>query len=131
MKGIKIHSLKKIEKSPNLVVGEIEKDYNFIARRFFFINGKKNEIRGSHAHRQQEQFIVCLQGSCQLNFDSGKEKKSLILKENTFGIKVLAGIWSVQKYLEDNTLLLVLSDGPYDEKEYIRDYNEFLQFNKK
>ena len=41
MKGIKIHSLKKIEKSPNLVVGEIEKDYNFIARRFFFINGKK------------------------------------------------------------------------------------------
>ena len=62
---------------------------------------------------------------------STNSETEIVLKENTFGIKVLAGIWSVQKYLEDNTLLLVLSDGPYDEKEYIRDYNEFLQFNKK
>ena len=49
------------------------------------------------------QLIVCLTGSCQLDFDNGFEKKSILLNTNTIGIKVSAKTWGVQKYLEKST----------------------------
>ena len=130
MKEIKILNLEKINHSSNLIVAEIKKNFNFLCKRFFFIIGKKNEIRGNHAHKKQLQLIVCLTGSCQLDFDNGFEKKSILLNTNTIGIKVSAKTWGVQKYLEKNTILLVLSDSSYDEKDYIRDYKEFKNFIK-
>ena len=75
MNGVKVYNLKKNNRSPNLIVGELKKKYKFICKRFFFIIGKKNEIRGNHAHKKQLQFFVCINGSCQLIFDNGSKKK--------------------------------------------------------
>jgi len=63
MKEIEILNLEKINHSSNLIVAEIKKNFNFLCKRFFFITGKKNEIRGNHAHKKQLQLIVCLNGS--------------------------------------------------------------------
>jgi dTDP-4-dehydrorhamnose 3,5-epimerase-like enzyme len=131
MKGIKIYNLEKNKISPSLVIGELKKNFSFICNRFFFISGKKNEIRGNHAHKKQSQFMVCLQGKCQLDFDNGNKKRKIILKNNLIGVKVSPGIWGIQKYLEKNTILLVFSNGTYNEKDYIRNYKSFLKFKKK
>ncbi len=131
MKGIKIYNLEKNRKSPNLVIGELKKNFGFTCNRFFFISGKKNEIRGNHAHKKQSQFMVCLRGKCQLDFDNGNKKKKIILKNNLIGVKVSPGIWGIQKYLKTNTILLVFSNGTYNEKDYIRNYKNFLKFKKK
>ena len=45
-------------------------------------------------------------------------------------MRVSAGIWGVQKYLKQNTILLVFSDGSYDEKDYLRDYEGFKKYKK-
>ena len=74
--------------------------------------------------------MVCLSGSCQLEFDNFKTKKSIKLDNNKVGVKVSSGIWGVQKYLEKNTLLLVLSDAAFNEKDYLRDYKDFKKFIK-
>ena len=120
MKGIKVYKLQKNKNNPNLIIGELKKKFGFICKRFFFILGDKNEIRGHHAHKKQLQFMVCLTGSCQLEFDNFKTKKSIKLDNNKVGVKVSSGIWGVQKYLEKNTLLLVLSDAAFNEKETIK-----------
>ena len=75
MRGIKICKLEKNKKSPNLFIAELKKNYGFVCNRFFFIIGNKNEIRGYHAHKKQSQFMICLQGTCQLVFDNGIKKK--------------------------------------------------------
>jgi len=130
MKGIKVYKLQKNKNNPNLIIGELKKKFGFICKRFFFILGDKNEIRGHHAHKKQLQFMVCLSGSCQLEFDNFKTKKSIKLDNNKVGVKVSSGIWGVQKYLEKNTLLLVLSDAAFNEKDYLRDYKDFKKFIK-
>ncbi len=130
MNGIKICILNKNKKSPGLVIGELKKNFGFICRRFFFILGNKNEIRGNHAHKKESQFMVCLRGACELNFDDGIKKKKIILDNNLLGVKVSPGIWGIQKYLKANTILLVFSNGAYDEKDYIRNYKKFKIFKK-
>lgn len=130
MRGIKIFKLEKNKKSPNLFIAELKKNFGFICNRFFFIVGKKNEVRGNHAHKKQSQFMVCLNGACRLDFDNGIKKKKIILDNNLIGIKVSPGIWGVQKYLKTNTILLVFSNGTYDEKDYIRNYKNFIKFKK-
>ena len=52
-------------------------------------------------------------------------KKKIILKNNLIGVKVSPGIWGIQKYLKSNTILLVFSNGTYNEKDYIRNYKNF------
>lgn len=130
MNGIKICKLEKNKKSTNLIIGELKKKFGFVCNRFFFIKGKKNEVRGKHAHKKQLQFLVCLYGSCQLDFDDGIKKKKILLNKDTIGVKVSAGIWGVQKYLKNNTLLLVFSNGTYKEEDYLRNYDAFKKFKK-
>ena len=75
--------------------------------------------------------MICISGSCKLDFDDGYQKKTIFLKNNTVAVKVAGGIWGVQKYLKEKTILLVFSDGAYDEKDYLRDYDKFKKYKKK
>ena len=131
MQGIRISYLKNIKNSPNLVVAEYRKEFNFLSKRIFFVTGKKGETRGNHAHKRHGQFMICIQGSCMLKFDNGFIKESIILDSKFKGVEVSPLIWGVQEYLQDNTILMVLSDYQYDEEDYIRNYKEFKKFIKK
>ena len=83
-----------------------------------------------YQNKKQLQFMVCLSGSCQLEFDNVKATKRIKLDNNKVGVKVSSGIWGIQKYLKKNTILLVLSDAAYNEKDYLRDYKDFKKFIK-
>lgn len=99
----------------------------FRINRMFYVYGLTAEIRGKHAHRKTNQFFICMNGECIIRCDDGHEKKEFLLKERNVGLYMPTMIWSEQEYLSKDTVLLVLCDDNYDESEYIRDYNTFLE----
>lgn len=93
---------------------------------------KKDDTRGGHTHHITQQLLFCISGSCTVNLDNGKEKTSIVLKKSNQGLLLYPYVWHTMEAFSDETVLLVLADTLYDEKEYIRSYDEFTQcVNKK
>ena len=103
-------------------------DFDFDWRRCFVIkNSPKGSVRGKHAHKREFQIITVLSGSIKLESDYGFNVVSDILKENEYCL--LAPLtWNTFEVLEENTMLMVLGSEMCDEKEYIRDYDEFMSY---
>jgi hypothetical protein len=84
------------------------------------------EVRGEHAHRSLEEFMVCLKGSCTILLDDGQEKERIHLNTPTTGLYIPPLIWGIQCHYSPDALLLVLASDRYKPDDYIRNYNEFL-----
>ncbi len=123
--------LKKVEKycndSGNLVVFDYEKDLNKDIKRSFLVNCTKETIRGRHAHKKLNQFLVCISGICRVIYKDGIAKGEVILENPNQILKIPNQIWAEQHYLK-NTSLLVMCDDIYREEDYIRDYKLFIDF---
>ena len=100
----------------------------FRIRRIFNVRSPKNSIRGKHAHRNCTQFLICANGSIEVKCDNGIEVQKFILNKSNLGLLVLPGVWAEQKYIQENTVLTVLCDQRYAEDDYIREYEEFINF---
>lgn len=100
----------------------------FVPQRLFSVSGVPSEhIRGSHAHRECAQLLICAHGSLQVVLDDGYHRDEFLLESSEFGLHVPPLTWSTQyKYSADATLL-VLASHPYDAGDYIRDYDDFLR----
>jgi len=100
----------------------------FAPTRIFTVSDVPSEhIRGSHAHRECAQLLVCVRGSLNVVLDDGVTREEFVLEDSEFGLHVPPMSWSTQyKYSLDATLL-VLASHPYDPADYIRDYDEFLR----
>jgi len=99
----------------------------FLVKRVFIINDvPKNVLRGGHAHYNTKQYLLCVSGSVEVILDNGQEKIFEILKKGQ-GLLIENLIWDSQKFIEDNTVLIVFCSTNYDEKDYILDYNEFYK----
>jgi acetyltransferase-like isoleucine patch superfamily enzyme len=95
-------------------------------RAFAVIDVPSELIRGSHAHRECEQFLVCLAGSINCVVDDGHQRDEVRLDTPEVGLHLPSMIWGTQyKYTRD-AVLLVLASAPYVAEDYIRDYDEFL-----
>src|SRR5438094_728099 len=82
--------------------------------------------RGSHAHRECAQFLVCVTGACAVVVDDGEHRLEVALDRPNRGVYVPPMVWATQyKYTRD-AVLLVLASHPYDAADYIRNYEEFL-----
>ncbi len=112
----------------SLVAIEQLKDIPFEIKRVYYIWGTEKEfLRGKHAHTELEQILICVSGSCKIRLDNGKEKQIVELKDKNQGLFIGQMIWREMFDFSDNCVLVVLASEYYDEKEYIRDYNEFLE----
>lgn len=89
------------------------------------------ESRGGHAYRENEEFIVALSGSFDVVLDDGNNKKVFSLNRSYYGLYVPKGLWREMNNFSTNSLALILSSTVYEEKDYIRDYNEFLKTKHK
>jgi dTDP-4-dehydrorhamnose 3,5-epimerase-like enzyme len=129
----RIINLPKIEDPRgNLSFIEEEKSIPFkIERTYWIYDVPGGEIRGGHAFKEQKEFIVALSGSFDVVVDNGKEKQIISLNRSYYGLFVPAGLWRQMQNFSTNSLALVLSSTHYFENDYIRDYNEFLNFRKK
>lgn len=101
-----------------------------IARSFWIYDVPGGESRGGHAYKESEEFIVALSGSFDVVLDDGKEKKNYHLNRSYYGLYVPKMIWREMNNFSTNSLALVLSSTLYDEKDYIRDFDDFNLLTK-
>ena len=115
----------------NLSVIEQMKQIPFkVERAFWIYDVPGGEFRGGHAYHESEEFIVALSGSFDVTVDDGKEKRVFSLNRSYYGLYVPKQVWRGMDNFSTNSLALVLSSMPYDEADYIRDYDEFKQIKR-
>lgn len=103
-------------------------DIPFLIKRIYFIHGTGEDIkRGMHAHKNLEQVIICLAGSCTLFLDNGFQNEEILLVDNNKGVYLKDLVWRELYNFSRNCILLVLASDHYYEGDYIRDYNSFKE----
>ena len=111
-----------------LTFGEIGKTIPFAVKRYFLVyHVASQDVRGEHAHKTLHQFLVCIQGRCNLLVDDGVNREEFVLDRPTLGVHVPPMIWATQYKYTPDAVLLVLASDFYDPNDYIRDYSEFLR----
>jgi dTDP-4-dehydrorhamnose 3,5-epimerase-like enzyme len=112
----------------SLISLEGNKNIPFDIKRVYYIYDTKPEVtRGKHAHKDLEQVIVCLNGSCKFLLDNGKEKHEVELTRPDRALYIGKNMWREMMHFSYGCVLLVLANEYYCEKEYIRNYEEFLR----
>ncbi len=115
----------------SLIALENLKEIPFEIKRIYYIYDTKPEFpRGAHAHRELEQVLIMMEGSCELVLNDGKNIKNIILNRPDIGLFIGKNMWREMKNFSYGAKLLVLASDFYNEKEYIRNYNEFLRIVK-
>ena len=111
----------------SLISIESKIDIPFEIKRLYYIFGNKNNIRrGFHAHKNLQQLLIAVSGSCKILIDSGKSKEEVLLDSPKKGLLIKELLWREMFDFSADCVLLVLASEHYDEKDYIRDYNQFL-----
>ncbi len=115
----------------SLVALEEKINIPFELKRVFYIyNLNSFASRGAHAHKISNQILICVNGSCEVLLDDGKENRSILLNKPNKGILQENMIWGEMYNFSKDCILMVLSDTHYDANDYITDYNEFLELCK-
>jgi acetyltransferase-like isoleucine patch superfamily enzyme/dTDP-4-dehydrorhamnose 3,5-epimerase-like enzyme len=113
----------------NLSVGEFERSVPFRPKRYFLVfDVPSKEVRGEHAHKRCDQFLICVRGSCAVVVDDGKHRRQLTLDRPNLGLHIPAGLWGVQYKYSADAVLLVFASDYYDASDYIRSYPEFQRW---
>ena len=99
-----------------------------IKRTYWIYDVPGGEERGGHAFRQNQEFIVALSGAFDVVVDDGRNKKTFPLNRSYYGLYVPAGLWREINNFSTNSLALEFGSEHYDEADYIREYDEYLQF---
>jgi dTDP-4-dehydrorhamnose 3,5-epimerase-like enzyme len=111
----------------NLTVGEFERTLPFQPRRYFITFDVPNaRIRGEHAHRTCEQFLICVRGSCAVVVDDGRQREEILLDRPTLGVHVPPMIWATEYKHSSDSTLMVFASHYYDPGDYIRNYSDFI-----
>lgn len=87
-----------------------------------------NQDRGAHAHKELKQFIFCARGSVDLILDDGKNRETVTLDSADKGILIEKPLWREITNFKNNPSIIVLASDLYDEKDYIRSYEEFKKW---
>jgi len=112
----------------NLNARELGKGLPFVPQRFFVISDvPTKEIRGEHAHRECHQLLVALHGSVSCVVDDGLRRAEYLLDSPEKGLHVPPMVWASQYRYTDDCVLLVMASHPYDPRDYIRSYDEYIR----
>ena len=99
-----------------------------VKRVYYLYDVPGGESRGSHAHKELEQLIIAASGSFTVTLDDGKDKKSFFLNRPYQGLYVKRGLWRDLENFSSGAVCMVLASEVYKQEDYIRDYQEFLEF---
>ena len=132
MNFFKILKAKKITNSNgSITILEKSKKIEFDFLRLFVVSANRGSLRGKHAHKKCIQLFMCLNGSVEIESeDINGIKKKFILNDKKKYLIIPTMTWCTQKYLRNNTVLAVLCSEKYSERDYIRNYKNFKQFQK-
>ena len=113
----------------NLTVVENSKTIPFGVRRVYYLYDiPGGESRGAHAHKELKQLVIAASGSFDVVLDDGNVKRTITLNRPYQGLLIVPGIWRELINFSSGAVCLVLASHKYDEKDYIRDYSNFLAY---
>lgn len=116
----------------NLTVAESMKQVPFdVARVYWTYDVPAGESRGGHAHRQCREIIIAISGSFTVTLDNGKEKEDFHLNHPWQGLLVETDVWRTLDDFSSGAVCLVLASEPFEESDYIREYDEYLEYMSK
>lgn len=123
-----ILSLPKIQnRSGNITPVHSNVDVPFEIKRVFYLYDiPGGESRGAHAHKECHQFLIAASGSFDILVNDGISKKVFSLNRPYMGLHIPPGIWAEEFNFSSGGICLVLASHNYDEKDYIRSYDEYL-----
>ena len=120
---------KRLDHRGNLTVAEEMKDIPFnISRVYWVYDVPGGENRGGHSHKHCREFIIAANGSFTVTLDNGTEKESFLLNHPYQGLLVNTDTWRTLEDFSSGAVCLVLAEDPFDEDDYIREYDEYLKF---
>ena len=115
----------------SLVVIEDFEEVPFEVKRIYYLYGLHSELpRGFHAHRKCVQVAICIQGSCEMIMDDGVNKETVVMNSATVGVLIDVMQWHEMHNFSSDCIFMVLASDKYDEADYIRNYDEFLNMVK-
>ncbi len=113
----------------NLTVAESNVQVPFhVARVYWVYDVPSGESRGGHAHKQCRELIIALSGSFTVTLDNGREREPFHLNHPYQGLLVETGVWRTLDDFSSGAVCLVLASDPFEEEDYIRDYDEYLDY---
>lgn len=116
----------------SLVAAETGGHIRFPLKRFFFVMDVPSlESRGAHAHRTCHQILIAVTGSLNVIVDDGRVAEEYVLSSPKLGLYMPPMTWGTQHKYSPGSVLFVAASEKYDEGDYIRDYEEFLELTKK
>ncbi len=119
------------KKSGTLIPFSYKKDFPIKSKRVFFISGKKNFIRGDHAHKKCSQYLIPLLGKIQITLINKKGKRVFNLNaNNSYGYLVKPKSWLKIKFLTKYSILMVVCDMEYKFDDYIEKFDDFKKILK-
>lgn len=110
----------------SLVSLESNKNIPFDIKRVYYIFGTKNDVvRGKHAHKNLQQILIAVSGSCKVLVDNKKEKQIFDLDNPAKGLYIKNNIWREMFEFSNDCVLLVLASEIYNKEDYIYNYEEY------
>jgi hypothetical protein len=101
----------------------------FDVRRIYYLYDiPGGEDRGAHAHKKLQQLIIAASGSFDITIDDGRNKKTVQLNRPYFGLHIRPGMWRSISNFSSGAICLVLASELYDRLDYLRTYDEFLNY---
>jgi hypothetical protein len=128
----KIVELSKVHnEAGNITVLENNSNIPFNINRIYYLYDiPMGADRGGHGHYELQQYIVAASGSFTFVLDDSVNKKEFFLNDPSKALHIQPGIWREIKGFSSGSICLVLASHEYNELDYIRDYNKFLEYKK-
>ena len=96
-------------------------------RVYYLFDVPSSASRGGHSHVEQNQLIIALSGSFEVIVSDGTNKTSFLLNKPYIGLHIPTGLWRELENFSSGAVCLVIAEDVFDENDYIRDYDAFLQ----
>lgn len=97
-----------------------------IKRVYYLYDVPSGATRGGHAHKEQHEFLIPISGSFEVILKDGKQQQTITLNKPNRGLLIKSNVWRELENFSSGAICLVISSGEFDESDYIREYDDFL-----
>lgn len=102
-----------------------------IKRVYYLYDVPSNAIRGGHAHKELQQFLVAVSGSFDVVLDDGNSRKTVHLNRPYLGLYIPPGLWRELENFSSGAVCVSMVSDPYNEDDYIRNFEDFKLFKSR
>ena len=97
---------------------------------YYLYDVPSGEVRGGHAHYELQQYIIAASGSFDVVLNDGVNKRTISLNRPNLALHIVPGLWRELDNFSSGSISMVLASHTFEEKDYMRDYKQFLAYKK-